>query len=84
MATKLKRYVMSFNDNRARLQTDLQKTQNTLWPSHTTHQTKVWVDKFFQLLDGYSSEAGQQWAELYTPDGEFEAFGQTFRGLEGK
>lgn len=63
--------------------TPLQKTQDTLWPSHVPSHIKTWVDRFFQLLDGYTPEAAQQWAELYTPDGVFEAFGQSFRGPEG-
>lgn len=63
--------------------TPLQKTQDTLWPSHVPSHIKTWVDRFFQLLDGYTPEAARQWAELYTPDGVFEAFGQSFRGPEG-
>jgi hypothetical protein len=62
----------------------LDKTKETLWPSRTSHHVKVWVDKFFQLLDGYSPDAAQQWAELYTTDGVFEAFGQTFGGAAGE
>ncbi|BCS30007.1 nuclear transport factor 2 family protein [Aspergillus puulaauensis] len=62
--------------------TPLQKTQDTLWPSHVPSHIKTWVDRFFQLLDGYTPEAARQWAELYTPDGVFEAFGQSFRGPE--
>ncbi|KAE8141838.1 hypothetical protein BDV38DRAFT_236528 [Aspergillus pseudotamarii] len=73
---------MFFNDTLKKPQKVLGKTQDTLWPSHTPHHIKVWTDEFFQLLDGYSPEAAQQWAELYTSNGVFEAFGQTFKGLE--
>lgn len=64
--------------------TPLKKTNDCLWPAHAPYHVKVWVDRFFQLLDGYSPEAAEQWAQLYAPDGVFEAFGQTFKGKDGK
>ncbi|KAI2994125.1 hypothetical protein CBS147346_10685 [Aspergillus niger] len=82
MSAYLEKSLLIFGDSRKQAQKALKKTQETLWPSHTHHRTKVWIDNFFQLLDGYSPEAAQEWADLYTPDGQFEAFGKTFKGSE--
>ncbi|KAF9889021.1 hypothetical protein FE257_007998 [Aspergillus nanangensis] len=58
------------------------KDGNIAWQSQTPDEMKTWVDSFFQLLDGYTREAAHQWAQLYAEDGEFVAFGTSFKGQQ--
>ncbi|KAJ5819744.1 hypothetical protein N7474_005335 [Penicillium riverlandense] len=59
------------------------KTAQTAWPANTPESIKDFVEVFFQLLDGGTSEAAKQWSELWVPDGgEFHAFGQIFKGRD--
>ncbi|KAE8377939.1 hypothetical protein BDV26DRAFT_292670 [Aspergillus bertholletiae] len=56
------------------------KERDTLWPESLPQDIKLWIITFFELLDGYTPEAGRRWSCLYAPDGEFIAFGQVFQG----
>ncbi|KAF9889864.1 hypothetical protein FE257_006954 [Aspergillus nanangensis] len=56
------------------------KTRNTAWPTNISCSIKDAIETFFQLLDGFSPEAAQEWSQLYHPKGKFEAFGQVFEG----
>jgi hypothetical protein len=60
------------------------KTADTIWPDTISPCVMDSIETFFQLLDGYTPEAGKQWSELYLPEGKFEAFGQTFTGRESE
>ncbi len=59
------------------------KSATTQWPAKIPEATKLAIENFFQLLDGYSPEAAAKWSQLYQRHGEFQAFGKVFKGNEG-